>query len=139
MSVNAAQRELAAGLQATRPPHRLERLRAWMDDEKLECAVVAGAEGVTHLTGYARYYGGPAAVVIERDGTRTLAVMFDEARIARELSDAETVIGYGERGFGIDLNPVARLAETLAAVPLLPPAARNGFGVTLRSPPGELG
>jgi Xaa-Pro aminopeptidase len=102
-----------------------------MDDEKLDCAVVAGAEGVTHLTGYARYYGGPPAVVIERDGTRTLAVMFDEARIARELSDAETVIGYGERGFGIDLNPVARLAETLAAHPLLARAGRIGFGSTL--------
>src|SRR3954468_24020167 len=115
MSVNAAQRELAAGLQATRPPHRLQRLGGWMDEEGLDCAVVAGPEGVTHLTGYARYYGGPAAVVIERDGTRTLAVMFDEARIARELSEADEVVGYGDRGFGIDLNPVRRLAEKLAA------------------------
>jgi Xaa-Pro aminopeptidase len=131
MSVKAAPGELAASLQATRPPHRLERLRAWLDDEKLDCAVVAGAEGVTHLTGYARYYGGPSAVVVDRDGTRTLAVMLDEARIARELSDAEEVIGYGERGFGIDLNPVARLAETLATVPLLARARRIGFGSTL--------
>lgn len=131
MSVKAARRELAAGLQTTRPPHRLERLRAWMDEERLDCAVVAGGDGVTHLTGYARYYGGPSAVVVDRDGTRTLAVMLDEARIARELCDAEEVIGYGERGFGIDLNPVARLAETLAAVPLLAHARRIGFGSTL--------
>src|SRR3954453_9341062 len=118
MSGNAAQRELAAGLQATRPPHRLERLRAWMDDEKLECVVVAGAEGVTHLTGYARYYGGPAAVVIERDGTRTLAVMFDEARIARELSDAETVIGYRERGSWVKFKLGLSFEDKVSARPI---------------------
>jgi Xaa-Pro aminopeptidase len=102
-----------------------------MEDAGLDCVVVAGAEGVTHLTGYARYYGGPAAVVIERDGTRTLAVMFDEARIARGLSDADEVIGYGDRGFGIDLNPVQRLAETLAVLPAVSRAGRIGFGSTL--------
>ena len=114
-------------LESTRPPHRIERLREWMREHDLDCTVVAGAEGATHLTGYYRYYGGPSAVVVDADGTRTLAVMLDETRIARELSDADEVIGYGERGFGIDLNPVGRLVEALAKVPALASASRIGF------------
>ena len=88
-------------------PHRLERLRAWLDDERLDCAVLFGADHVTHLCGYARYFGGPSALVVGRDGERTLVVMLDEARVARDLSDADGVVGYGERGFGLDLNPLA--------------------------------
>jgi Xaa-Pro aminopeptidase len=130
MSVKEAAK-VVEGLERTRPPHRLARLREWMDEERLDCAVVAGAEGVTHLTGYYRYYGGPAAVVVGRDGSRTLSVMLDEARIARELSDADEVIGYGERGFGIDLNPVVRLVESLADVAQLSSARRIGFSSEL--------
>ena len=39
------------------PPHRLDRLRAWMDDEKLDCTVVFGTDNVNHLCGYWRYFG----------------------------------------------------------------------------------
>jgi Xaa-Pro aminopeptidase len=114
-----------------RPPHRLERLRAWMDDEKLDCTVVFGADNVNHLCGYWRYFGGPSALVVGRDGERTLAVMLDEARVARELASADDVIGFGERGFGIDLDPVAGLIESVAAVPVVANARRIGVSSEL--------
>ncbi len=109
-----------------RPPHRLERLRAWMKDEKLDCTVVFGADNVNHLCGYWRYFGGPCALVVGRDGERTLVVMLDETRIARELASADEVIGFGERGFGIDLDPVAGLIASVAAVPVVASARRMG-------------
>ncbi len=109
-----------------RPPHRIERLRGWMDDEKLDCTVVFGIDNVNHLCGYWRYFGGPSALVVGRDGERTLAVMLDEAPIAEKLSNADAVLGFGERGFGIDLDPVAGLIEMLAAIPRLARASRIG-------------
>ena len=109
-----------------RPPHRLERLRGWMDDEKIDCTVVFGIDNVNHLCGYWRYFGGPSALVIGRDGERTLAVMLDEAPIAEKLSNADAVLGFGERGFGIELDPVAGLIEMLAAIPTVARASRIG-------------
>ncbi len=114
-----------------RPPHRLERLRTWMDDEKLDCTVVFGTDNVNHLCGYWRYFGGPSALVVGRDGERTLVVMLDEARIASELSSADEVIGFGERGFGIDLDPVAGLIASVAAVPVVANARRIGVSSEL--------
>ena len=49
-------------------PHRLERLKAWMDDRGVDSTVVFGTDNVNHLCGYWRYFGGPSALVIERDG-----------------------------------------------------------------------
>ena len=98
-----------------RYPHRLERLKTWMDDRGVDSTVVFGPNNVNHLCGYSRYFGGPSALAINRDGRRTLAVMLDEEEIARELSEADEVIGYGERGFGIDLDPIAALVASLAA------------------------
>ena len=83
-----------------RPPHRLERLRAWMEAESVDCTVVFGTDNVNHLCGYWRYYGGPSALVIGGDGERTLVVMRDEAPIARGLSDADEVIGYASAASG---------------------------------------
>ena len=116
------------------PPHRLDRLRAWMDDEKLDCTVVFGTDNVNHLCGYWRYFGGPSALVVGRDGERTLVVMLDEARIASELASADEVIGFGERGFGIDLDPVAGLIGSVAAVPAVRECAadRGLFGAARR-------
>ena len=114
-----------------RPPHRLERLRAWMDDESLDCTCVFGTDNVKHLCGYWRYIGGVSALVVGRDGERNLVVMLDEARIARELSFADAVIGFGERGFGIDLDPVAGLIEVVASVPVVARAARIGISSEL--------
>lgn len=99
-----------------RHPHRLERLKAWMNDRGVDSTVVFGTDNVNHLCGYWRYFGGPSALAIDRDGRRTLAVMLDEEEIARELSEADEVIGYGERGFGIDLDPIADLVASLAEV-----------------------
>ncbi len=131
MSVTEGTSKVAESLRATRPPHRRERLQSWMDEQQLDCTVVAGSDAINHLAGYWRYYGGPSALVVDREGQRTLVVMFDETRIARELSDADEVLGYGERGFGIDLDPLPRLVSTLAAVPAVARATRVGFASTL--------
>jgi Xaa-Pro aminopeptidase len=108
------------------PPHRLERLRDWMEVENLDACVTFGPKHASHLAGYARYYGGPAGVVVARDGTRTLAVMHDEAPVARDLGDADLVTSYGERGFGINLNPLPLLAEVVAGLPEVRTAHRIG-------------
>jgi len=122
---------LAESLEATRPAHRLERLTRWMAEERLDCTVVAGPDAVNHLGGYWRYYGGPAALVVDSGRRRTLAVMRDEARIARELSDVDEVVGYGERGFGINLDPLPTLVATLSTVPAVATAKRIGFASTI--------
>ena len=88
-----------------KPPHRLERLQHWMAAETVDCTIVLGADNVNHLCGYWRYFGGPSALVIGSDGERTLVVMRDEAPIASAQSEADEVLGYGERGFGINLDP----------------------------------
>jgi len=122
-----------------RPPHRLERLRNWMDDEQVDCTVVFGADNVNHLCGYWRYFGGPSALVIGRDGERTLVVMLDEAPIAERLSEADRVLGFGERGFGIDLDPVAGLIDTLAAIPIVARATRVGAASEIPNADTRLG
>lgn len=109
-----------------KPPHRLERLREWMAQESVDACVVFGAQNVSHLGGYARYYGGPAGVVIGRDGTRSLVVMFDEKPVAQELGEADNVLAYGERGFGLNLNPLPLLAAVVAATPEVANARRIG-------------
>jgi Xaa-Pro aminopeptidase len=95
-----------------------------MTDERVDCVVVFGPDNVNHLCGYWRYYGGPSAFVVAPDGSSTLAVMLDEAPIAREQSSANDVLGYGVRGFGINLDPVADLIDALAAVPAVAGARR---------------
>lgn len=98
-----------------------------MEDERVDGSVVAGPDAVNHLCGYWRYYGGPSALVIGRDGARTLVVMRDEAAIARELSEADEVVGYGERGFGIDPDPIAKLVEAVTGVDAAANADRLGL------------
>jgi Xaa-Pro aminopeptidase len=114
-----------------RPPHRRERLGTWMQAEDATCAVLFGADHVTHLTGYARYFGGPSAVVVDAEGDCTLVVMQDEAPVARRSAQADEVIGFGERGFGIDLDPVAGLVATVAALPAVANAQRIGIASEL--------
>ena len=114
-----------------RPPHRLERLRAWMEEQRLDCAVALGADNVNHLCGYWRYFGGPSALVLGRDGEQTLVVMLDEVPIAEQLSDADRVVGYGKRGFGFDLDPIAGLVDTVSAVPAVARADRIGVASEL--------
>jgi Xaa-Pro aminopeptidase len=109
-----------------------------MEDEKLDCTVVFGADNVNHLCGYWRYFGGPSGLVVGRDGERTLVVMLDEARIAHELATADEVIGFGDRGFGIDLNPVAGLIASVAAVTVVTNARRIGVSSELPGADGRL-
>jgi hypothetical protein len=83
-----------------RLPHRLDRLVQWMKENSLDATVAFGAVNAAHLGSYARYYGGPAGIVVGRDRSRTLVVMYDEVPVAQELGDADVVLPYGERGFG---------------------------------------
>src|SRR5438132_1544877 len=71
-----------------RPPHRRERLYQWMEAEGATCTVLFGADHATHLTGYARYFGGPSAVVVGAEGDCVLVVMQDEAPVARSAASA---------------------------------------------------
>ncbi|HZR95825.1 MAG TPA: M24 family metallopeptidase [Gaiellaceae bacterium] len=120
------------------PPHRRERLCEWMQAEDVTCTVLFGADHVTHLTGYARYFGGPSAVVLGAGGDCVLVVMQDEAPVARNAAAADEVIGFGERGFGIDLDPVAGLVSTVAALPAVAGAARVGVAAELPDAGGRL-
>jgi Xaa-Pro aminopeptidase len=110
-----------------RPPNRLERLGEWMAAGSLDATVVFGATNIAHLAGYSRYYGGPAGLAIGRDGSRTLVVMLDEVPVARELGDADVVRGYGERGFGLNLDPLPLLAAVVAGLDVVRSARRIGF------------
>jgi len=114
-----------------RPPHRRERLCEWMRGEDATCTVLFGADHATHLTGYARYFGGPSAVVVGAEGDCVLVVMQDEAPVARRVASVDEVIGFGERGFGIDLDPLAGLVATVAALPAVAGAKRLGIATEL--------
>lgn len=108
--------KLADELRQWQPTHRLHRLQQWMSEERSDCLVAFGPQTVTYLTGYSRYWGGPAAVVLAPDGTRTLCVMRDEVPVAEELAEADRVLGYGARGFGINLDPRGPLLDVVADV-----------------------
>jgi Xaa-Pro aminopeptidase len=122
------------------PPRcRHDRVTDWMAASNVDALVVGGADLVTWLAGYSRYYGGLSAVVVGRDGERVLVVPRDEAAVAEQLSDADRVIGYGERGFGIELNPGPLLfgaVSELAAVAPARRAATAGGPVADFTPPG---
>lgn len=114
-----------------RHPTRVERLTGWLEESELDCAVVLGADHVNHLAGYSRYFGGTAAVVVERGGPRTLVVALDEAPIAQELSTADEVLPYGKRGFGLDLDPLGSLVPVIAGLDVVTSARRIGFASEL--------
>jgi Xaa-Pro aminopeptidase len=124
---------------SARPPHRRERLSGWMKAEDVTCAVLFGADHVAHLTGYARYFGGPSAVIVGDEGDCVLVVMQDEAPVARRAVSVDEVIGFGERGFGIDLDPVAGLVATVAALPAVARAQRLGIASELADADARLG
>lgn len=119
--------ELRADLRKCLPPHRRERLRSWMRQHDIDCFVGIGAAHVNYVAAYSRYYGGPAAVILSEDGRIALRVMRDEVPIAQELSEADAVGGYGERGFGINLNPYPMLLEAVLKDPAVSGANRIGL------------
>jgi Xaa-Pro aminopeptidase len=108
------------------PTPRLERVTAWITANDLDALVVTGAALVNWITGYSRYYGGPAAVVITPAGRRTLVVLRDEVAVAGRMSDAEAVTGYGEHGFGLELSPVPLLVAEVLRVGAVASARRIG-------------
>lgn len=118
---------LTGRIEAERPPRRLERLQAVMEEQHLDCIVAFGADEANYVSGYWRYYGGPAGVVLDPAGERTLAVMRDEVPVAERLGAADAVHGFGDRGFGIELNPLPLLADVVVAVPALASAGRIGI------------
>jgi Xaa-Pro aminopeptidase len=109
------------------PRPRLDRVTDWISAQALDALVVTGADLVTWLTGYSRYYGGPSALVIDPFGRRTLVVLRDEVPVAERLADADRVAGYGERGFGLELNPLPLLAAAVLGTGAVSSAARIGF------------
>jgi Xaa-Pro aminopeptidase len=110
---------------------RLERLSEWMADERLDCTVAVGADHVNHLTGYWRYFGMPSAAVVHKDGRRTLVLIRFEEDPARDLSQADEIVVYGERGFGLDLNPAAGLVDAIVGLPDVAAAGRIGLASEL--------
>jgi Xaa-Pro aminopeptidase len=108
------------------PAPRLERVTAWMTANDLDALVVSGPALVNWVTGYSRYYGGPAAAVISPAGERTLVVLRDEVAVAERMSDAESVTGYGERGFGLELSPVPLLVAEILRAGIVASASRIG-------------
>lgn len=110
----------------TPPPPRLERVTAWLTAQDLDALVVTGPALVNWLTGYSRYYGGPAAAVVTPAGHRTLVVLRDEVAVAERISTADAVVGYSERGFGLELNPIPLLVAEILKVGAVAPASRIG-------------
>jgi Xaa-Pro aminopeptidase len=98
-----------------------------MEEERLDCVTAFGADHVNYLASYSRYYGGPSGVIVGRDGERTLVVMRDEVPVAEQLGRADHVLGFGIRGFGIELNPTPLLADVIADSPALATARRVGL------------
>jgi Xaa-Pro aminopeptidase len=109
-----------------RPRPRLERVTTWITANDLDGLVVTSPALVTWMTGYARYYGGPAAVVISPAAERTLVVLRDEVAAAEQASSAESVVGYSERGFGLELAPVPLLVAEVLRTDGLASAGRIG-------------
>jgi len=110
-----------------------------MAESGVDCTVLFGADHVNHLAGYWRYFGGPSGLVVTPDGERTLVVARDEVPVAAELGQADDEIGYGERGFGIDLDPVAGLIAAVAAVPAVAAARRLGIATEIAGAASRLG
>jgi Xaa-Pro aminopeptidase len=98
-----------------------------MAERGLDAVVAAGAGFVTHLCGYWRYFGSMPALVVGRDGARTLFVQLDEADEARECPLVDDVATYGSRGFGLVPDQAPLLAQAVAQSPLLARAKTVGL------------
>lgn len=97
-------------------PNRVRRLQQYLAEHGIDLALVSGTENVVHQSGYQRYYQGLAMVVVPAEGEPALLVSRDEVAGARETAFTKTVIGYGERGFGLNLDPEADLVALLPEV-----------------------
>jgi len=93
------------------PVHRLGRLAAAMEANGWDAVVASGVDHVVHLTGYARYYSGPGAVLVQGDGRRTLFLPHSEAGIVPVA--VEEIVAYGAAGFGLEPDPEGALAAAV--------------------------
>ena len=106
------------------PVHRLARLQDGLRNLDAAGAVLVGSMHGAHLAGYSRYYSGPVALVVDRDGQRSLIVPAYEVEAATKHSDADRIVPYGGDGFGLDLEMVPKLIAAAASVA---PAGRLGI------------
>src|SRR5689334_1079621 len=97
-------------------PGRVQRLQQHLAAYDIDAALVCGTGNVIHQSGYQRYYQGLAMVVVPAEGEPALIVPRDEIEAARETAFTTTVVGYGERGFGLNLDPEADLVKALPEV-----------------------
>jgi Xaa-Pro aminopeptidase len=98
-----------------------------MAEHGLDAVVACGAEHVNHLCGYWRYFGSPPALVVGRDGARTLVVQFDEANEARTCRLVDQTAAYGSRGFGLVPDQTPLLVAAVEALPVLEHAREIGI------------
>jgi Xaa-Pro aminopeptidase len=106
--------------------HRLVRLLGRLREDGIDCAVVAGAAPVTHLTGYWRYFGAPPCLVVDSEGGTCLYLSADEAALPPP-GNADAVRPYGTRGFGLTLDHVPPLVDALAGDAGVATATRIGL------------
>lgn len=97
-------------------PGRVQRLQQHLAAYDIDVALVSGTGNVIHQSGYERYYQGLAMVVVPAEGEPALIVSRDEVEAARETAFTTAVAGYGERGFGLNLDPEADLVKPLPEV-----------------------
>ena len=91
------------------PPARVRRLRALLDTRGCTHAVAVGADHTLHLSGYFRYMGAPAAVVIGPDADRTLIVAKFELVTAESEAEVDAILAYGSEDL-LDFAPLGALA-----------------------------
>jgi Xaa-Pro aminopeptidase len=99
-------------------PDRVQRLQQHLQEHGIDVALISGDSNVVHQSGYQRYYQGLAMVVVPAEGEPALLVPRDEVEAAKETAFTKSVVGYGERGFGLDLDPAAALVAALPEVVL---------------------
>lgn len=109
-------------------------MRGLLEERGCEALLALGADHVVHLTGYARYLGGPTAVVLLPDGERVLVVPRFELEPARAQGSADRIVAYGPPDFlefGLE-RPLLEMCRSLAGsarlaiasdAPLAEPAA----------------
>jgi Xaa-Pro aminopeptidase len=98
---------------------RVDRLLAELERLDCDAAVALGSLHAVHLAGYDRYLsdlGGAVAVIVARDGHRTLVAPRLEVPAAEADSHADDVRGYGRADvLELDLaGPLARACDELA-------------------------
>jgi Xaa-Pro dipeptidase len=94
---------------------RRDRLVEGFRARGCSAALLIGAGHAAHLLGYQRVYSGPLAQVIDAEGRTTVIAPVYEVDAVREDTGVQDVRGYGEPGFGLDLQMLDKLIPVAAA------------------------